>query len=122
MDDFIYICDDAYQQQQFIAMESRIIRCLGFDINIPIPYRFLRRYAKVSWCCLLIHPKSLNGLSAFNNDYYKSQFEKTVREHSPVIIPCYHKHKSEKRFLCIYSTHPDYTHFKSSLLFVLLFL
>ena len=47
MDDFIYICDDAYQQQQFIAMESRIMRSLGFDVNIPIPYRFLRRYAKV---------------------------------------------------------------------------
>ena len=47
MDDFIYICDDAYQQQQFIAMESRIMQSLGFDVNIPIPYRFLRRYAKV---------------------------------------------------------------------------
>jgi len=49
LDDFIYICDDAYQQQQFIAMESRIIRSLGFDINIPIPYRFLRRYAKAAF-------------------------------------------------------------------------
>ena len=47
MDDFIYICDDAYQQHQFIAMEGKIMRGLGFDINIPIPYRFLRRYAKV---------------------------------------------------------------------------
>lgn len=49
LDDFIYICDDAYQQQQFIAMESRIIRSLGFDINVPIPYRFLRRYAKAAF-------------------------------------------------------------------------
>lgn len=49
MDDFIYICDDAYQQHQFTAMESRIIRSLGFDINIPIPYRFLRRYAKAAF-------------------------------------------------------------------------
>lgn len=49
MDDFIYICDDAYKQHQFIAMESRIIRSLGFDINIPIPYRFLRRYAKAAF-------------------------------------------------------------------------
>ena len=47
MDDFIYICDDAYKQQQFIAMETKIMSSLGFDINIPIPYRFLRRYAKV---------------------------------------------------------------------------
>ena len=52
MDDFIYICDDAYQQQQFIAMESRIMRSLGFDINIPIPYRFLRRYAKAAFASI----------------------------------------------------------------------
>lgn len=57
MDDFIYICDDAYKQQHFIAMETKIMSSLGFDINIPIPYRFLRRYAKVRktyivivWC------------------------------------------------------------------------
>ena len=37
-------------------MESKVIRSLGFDINIPIPYRFLRRYAKVSQCCLFIFP------------------------------------------------------------------
>lgn len=49
MDDFIYICDDAYQQHQFIAMEGKIMRGLGFDINIPIPYRFLRRYAKAAF-------------------------------------------------------------------------
>ncbi|KAK7909530.1 hypothetical protein WMY93_014214 [Mugilogobius chulae] len=34
VDDFLYICDDA------------ILQTLNFDINIPIPYRFLRRYAK----------------------------------------------------------------------------
>lgn len=57
MDDFISICDDTYKQQQFIAMEIKILSSLGFDINIPIPYRFHRRYAKVRktnivivWC------------------------------------------------------------------------
>lgn len=49
MDDFIYICDDAYKQQHFIAMETKIMSSLGFDINIPIPYRFLRRYAKAAF-------------------------------------------------------------------------
>lgn len=52
MDDFIYICDDAYQQHQFIAMEGRIIRSLGFDLNIPIPYRYLRRYAKAAFASI----------------------------------------------------------------------
>ena len=47
MSDFVFTCDDIYQQEQFVAMEGRIMQSLGFDVNIPIPYRFLSRYAKV---------------------------------------------------------------------------
>ncbi|KAM6949154.1 G2/mitotic-specific cyclin-B3 [Aplochiton taeniatus] len=46
VDDFLYICDDAYNREELITMETSILQTLGFDINIPIPYRFLRRYAK----------------------------------------------------------------------------
>ncbi|KTF81300.1 hypothetical protein cypCar_00016081 [Cyprinus carpio] len=46
LDDFLYICDDAYKRSQLIAMEISILQALNFDINIPVPYRFLRRYAK----------------------------------------------------------------------------
>ncbi|XP_067404630.1 G2/mitotic-specific cyclin-B3 [Emydura macquarii macquarii] len=46
VDDFLYICDDAYKREELIAMETSILRTLKFDINIPIPYRFLRRFAK----------------------------------------------------------------------------
>ncbi|XP_072315016.1 G2/mitotic-specific cyclin-B3 [Eucyclogobius newberryi] len=46
LDDFLYICDDAYKREELISMERTILQALGFDINIPIPYRFLRRYAK----------------------------------------------------------------------------
>ncbi|XP_071234363.1 G2/mitotic-specific cyclin-B3 [Salvelinus alpinus] len=46
VDDFLYVCDDAYKREEVIAMETSILQALGFDINIPIPYRFLRRYAK----------------------------------------------------------------------------
>ena len=46
----MYICDDAYRREEVIAMETSILQTLGFDINIPIPYRFLRRYAKVCVC------------------------------------------------------------------------
>uniref|UniRef100_A0A8C6L593 G2/mitotic-specific cyclin-B2 n=1 Tax=Nothobranchius furzeri TaxID=105023 RepID=A0A8C6L593_NOTFU len=45
-EDFLYICDDAYTREELIAMEANILKTLSFDINIPIPYRFLRRYAK----------------------------------------------------------------------------
>ncbi|KAM8880789.1 G2/mitotic-specific cyclin-B3 isoform 2-T2 [Synchiropus picturatus] len=46
LDDFLYICDDAYKREEIIAMEARILQTLTFDINIPVAYSFLRRYAK----------------------------------------------------------------------------
>ncbi|CAJ1085851.1 G2/mitotic-specific cyclin-B3 [Xyrichtys novacula] len=46
VDDFLYICDDAYKKEELISTEANILQALRFDINIPIPYRFLRRYAK----------------------------------------------------------------------------
>lgn len=46
VDDFLYICDDAYKRDELLTMEINILRTLMFDINIPVPYRFLRRYAK----------------------------------------------------------------------------
>ncbi|XP_062372519.1 G2/mitotic-specific cyclin-B3 isoform X2 [Sardina pilchardus] len=46
VDDFLYICDDAYKRPQLITMEANILQALNFDINIPISYRFLRRFAK----------------------------------------------------------------------------
>jgi len=48
LDDFKFICDDAYTHKQFIQMEIKILKTLDFDINLPIPYRFLRRYARVN--------------------------------------------------------------------------
>lgn len=52
VDDFLYICDDAYKREELITTEASILQTLSFDINIPIPYRFLRRYAKVCVCCV----------------------------------------------------------------------
>uniref|UniRef100_A0A4X2JVU8 Uncharacterized protein n=2 Tax=Vombatus ursinus TaxID=29139 RepID=A0A4X2JVU8_VOMUR len=46
IDDFLYICDDAYQREELLSMEINILHTLNFDINIPIAYRFLRRFAK----------------------------------------------------------------------------
>uniref|UniRef100_A0A3B5LLB1 G2/mitotic-specific cyclin-B2 n=1 Tax=Xiphophorus couchianus TaxID=32473 RepID=A0A3B5LLB1_9TELE len=46
IEDFLYICDDAYKRRELINMEANILKSLSFDINIPIPYRFLRRYAR----------------------------------------------------------------------------
>lgn len=46
--DFEYICDDAYTTDMFIEMEKKIFKALRFDINMPISYRFLRRFSRVT--------------------------------------------------------------------------
>lgn len=44
----MYICDGAYVQQEFTRMEINVFKTIGFDLGIPLSYRFLRRYARVS--------------------------------------------------------------------------
>lgn len=48
IEDFLYICDGAYSQKELIAMEMDVFRTIGYDLGIPLSYRFLRRYARVS--------------------------------------------------------------------------
>ena len=48
LDDFLYVCDGAYSSIDIIRMEMAILRTLDFDLGIPLSYRFLRRYARVS--------------------------------------------------------------------------
>lgn len=47
IDDFLFICDGAYVQSEFNKMEMNVFRTIGFDLGIPLSYRFLRRYARV---------------------------------------------------------------------------
>ncbi|XP_045144205.1 G2/mitotic-specific cyclin-B3 [Echinops telfairi] len=60
VDDLLYICDDVYQRDEVLAMETSILKTLHFDINIPTAYHFLRRYAR----CLHASMKTLT-LSRF---------------------------------------------------------
>lgn len=46
IEDFLYICDGAYDQPEFIRMEMNVFKTIGFDLGIPLSYRFLRRYAR----------------------------------------------------------------------------
>jgi cyclin B len=48
VDDFIYLCDDAYQHDELLTMERSILLALNYDINAPIAYRFLRRLARAA--------------------------------------------------------------------------
>uniref|UniRef100_A0A2P2I6B5 G2/mitotic-specific cyclin-B3-like n=2 Tax=Hirondellea gigas TaxID=1518452 RepID=A0A2P2I6B5_9CRUS len=46
VDDFLYICDDAYKRKEIIAYEIKMLKAVGFDLGIPLSYRYLRRYAR----------------------------------------------------------------------------
>ncbi|XP_059615850.1 G2/mitotic-specific cyclin-B3 [Phlebotomus argentipes] len=46
IDDFLYVCDGAYSSRELIAIERKIFKTIGFDLGIPLSYRFLRRYAR----------------------------------------------------------------------------
>ncbi|XP_011760284.2 G2/mitotic-specific cyclin-B3 isoform X1 [Macaca nemestrina] len=55
VDDFVYICDDNYQRYEMLNVEIDILNVLKFDINIPVAYHFLRRYAR----CIHTNMKTL---------------------------------------------------------------
>ncbi|KAM7360157.1 cyclin B3 [Cochliomyia hominivorax] len=46
VEDFLYICDGAYKHDELIEMEITTLKTIGFDLGIPLSYRFLRRYAR----------------------------------------------------------------------------
>lgn len=52
INDFLYICDGAYKRDDLLRMEMNLLKICDFNLGIPISYRFLRRYARVSKICL----------------------------------------------------------------------
>eukprot|EP00057_Strongylocentrotus_purpuratus_P034605 XP_795905.1 PREDICTED: G2/mitotic-specific cyclin-B3 [Strongylocentrotus purpuratus] len=52
LDDFLYICDDAYSRNQFTDMERKVLKMVNFALGVPLSYRFLRRYAKCAHATL----------------------------------------------------------------------
>lgn len=48
IDDFLTVCDNAYYEEELIRMEMDVIKVIDYDLGIPLSYRFLRRYARVS--------------------------------------------------------------------------
>ncbi|XP_025078977.1 LOW QUALITY PROTEIN: G2/mitotic-specific cyclin-B3-like [Pomacea canaliculata] len=45
VEDFLYVCDDTYTKNEFLAMERTVLKAVNFELGRPISYRFLRRYA-----------------------------------------------------------------------------
>ena len=48
LDDFVYVCDDAYSRRQLMEQEREVLAVVGFDVGYPLSYRFVRRYGRVS--------------------------------------------------------------------------
>ncbi|XP_076335108.1 G2/mitotic-specific cyclin-B3-like [Tachypleus tridentatus] len=46
IDEFLYICDDAYSRKELLKMEISILKAMNFDLGLSLSYRFLRRYAR----------------------------------------------------------------------------
>ncbi|KAK9736257.1 Cyclin, N-terminal domain [Popillia japonica] len=46
VEDFLYICDGAYNRKELLRMEINLLKVCDFDLGIPLSYRFLRRYAR----------------------------------------------------------------------------
>jgi len=47
VDDFLYVCDDAYTRERFMVTERKVLSVVGFDVGFPLSYRYLRRYGRV---------------------------------------------------------------------------
>ena len=48
LDDFVYVCDDAYNKDDIRKMEIKMFGAVGFDLGFPLSYRYLRRFGRVS--------------------------------------------------------------------------
>lgn len=48
IEDFLYICNDAFSREDLIEMEMKFLRVVGFEsLTAPLSYSFLRRYSRV---------------------------------------------------------------------------
>lgn len=47
LDDFVYVCDDAYSKEDIVKREIEMIAIAEYDFGYPLSYRFLRRYGRV---------------------------------------------------------------------------
>ncbi|XP_076900683.1 G2/mitotic-specific cyclin-2-like [Bidens hawaiensis] len=48
IDDLIFISDKAYSRSQILAMEKQILNTLEFNMSLPTPYVFMKRFIKAA--------------------------------------------------------------------------
>lgn len=49
IDDFVYICDNAYKADEILAKELEIFEALDYNLGFPMSIQFLRRYSKTGY-------------------------------------------------------------------------
>ncbi|KAB0372107.1 hypothetical protein FD755_015899, partial [Muntiacus reevesi] len=78
VNDFLYICNDIYKRDEMLAMEASILKILKFDINIPIAYHFLRRYARCVYASMktLTLSRFICELTLLEYDYVQERASK----------------------------------------------
>jgi len=86
LDDFLYICDDAYRREELIAMEQKILRSIDFDLGIPLSYRFLRRYAKCARSSILTLTLARYILETSQMDYSFVQMVDSYRSAACLLL------------------------------------
>ncbi|XP_059106579.1 G2/mitotic-specific cyclin-B3 isoform X1 [Peromyscus eremicus] len=82
--EFLYICEDLYQQRDMVSLEMNILKTLNFDINIPTAYNFLRRYAS----CIHASMKTLT-LSRFICEMTLQEYEYVQERPSKLAAACF---------------------------------
>ena len=55
VDDFLYLCDDAYTRENMLVMERDVLKIVRYDINIPVTYRFIRGLARAASASMELH-------------------------------------------------------------------
>jgi len=71
VDDFIYITANAYSREDLLKMEKMMLMTLDFNLNIPSPLHFLRRFSKAANSNVKIHTlsKYIIELSLLDYDF-----------------------------------------------------
>jgi hypothetical protein len=49
IDDFVYICDNAYKADEILMKELEIFAALDYNLGFPMSIQFLRRYSKTGY-------------------------------------------------------------------------
>jgi len=73
VDDFIYITANAYTREDLLKMEKMVLMTLDFNLNVPSPIHFLRRFSKAAHSDSKVHTlgKYLTELSLLDYELLK---------------------------------------------------